>query len=87
MVDTSDRGDQRIRICIGMDQRTCAQGTTTPAALGPSSSLLWVGAALMTEGSLLKVVVRVADSKGALTDTDQPFLVAVNERFEEHAAY
>src|SRR5438477_11653121 len=34
-----------------------------------------------------KVCVFVADSRGALTDIDQPVLVAVNERFEKHAAY
>jgi hypothetical protein len=31
--------------------------------------------------------VVVADSRSALTDIDQPVLVAVNERFEEHAAH
>src|SRR5262249_39924511 len=31
--------------------------------------------------------VVVADSRGALTDIDQPVLVAVNQRFEEHTAH
>src|SRR5882724_283647 len=31
--------------------------------------------------------VVVAESRGALTDIDQPVLVAVHERFEEHAAH
>ena len=31
--------------------------------------------------------VFVADSRGALTDIDQPVLVAVDERFEEHSAH
>jgi hypothetical protein len=31
--------------------------------------------------------VDVADARGALADVDQPVLVAINERFEEHAAH